>query len=165
VLTDCCALVVHALFARFRPHHGAPLTCNLHIQTEVHETIRNRAKYVQCCTDIGPVRLVPDFTWITGLRSCRPFCILLSKTSLKTYSSMPEKHRHTEVAESDDELPLTQRAAVQVTKRPTAAILTSQAEPRVVKVHKSGTSATHSTQSTRRDLMTVLGKKPTPTAK
>jgi hypothetical protein len=39
--------------------------------------------------DIGPVSIVPAFTWITGLRSCRPFCILLSRTSLKTYISMP----------------------------------------------------------------------------
>jgi hypothetical protein len=164
-------VVVHALFVLFRPHHGAPLTCNRHIQTEVHEEIRNRAKVcpvlpvLKSDSDIGPVRKVPAFTWITGLRSCRPFCILLFKTSLKTYVSMPEKRRYTEAAESDDELPLTQRAAVQVTKRPTAAILPSQAEPRVVKVHKSSTSTTQSKQSTRRDLLTVLGKKPTPTAK
>jgi hypothetical protein len=63
-----------------------------------------------------------------------------SSVSLCKYISMPEKHRHLEAAESDDELPLTQRAAVQVTKRPAASILTSQAEPRVVKVHKSKTS-------------------------
>jgi hypothetical protein len=77
---------------------------------------------------------------------------------------VPEKHRYPEEAECDDELPLTQRVAVQMGKRPTAAILTSQAEPRVVKVHKSSTSATQSKQSTRRDLLTVLGKKPTLTA-
>jgi hypothetical protein len=39
--------------------------------------------------DIGPVSIVPALTWMTGLRSCRPFCILLSRTSLKTYISMP----------------------------------------------------------------------------
>jgi hypothetical protein len=78
---------------------------------------------------------------------------------------MSEEHRYSEVAESDDELPLTQGAAVQVTQRPAAAVLTSQAEPRFVKVHKSRTSAKRNKQSTRRDLLTVLGKKPTPTAK
>jgi hypothetical protein len=57
----------------------------------------------------------------------------------------------------DDELPLTQ-GAVQVTNRP-AAVLTSQAEPRFVKVHKSRNSTKQSKQSTRRDLLTVLGKK------
>jgi hypothetical protein len=75
---------------------------------------------------------------------------------------MSEEHRYSEAAESDDELPLTQGAAVQVTKRPAAAVLTSQAEPRFVKVHKSRTSAKQSKQSTRSDLLTVLGKKPTP---
>jgi hypothetical protein len=70
-----------------------------------------------------------------------------------------------EAAESNDELPLTQGAAVQVTKRPAAAVLTSQAEPRFIKVHKSRTSAKQSKQSTRRYLLTVLGKKRTPTAK
>jgi hypothetical protein len=49
--------------------------------------------------------------------------------------------------------------------RPAAAFLTSQAEPRFVKVHKSRTSAKQSKQSTRRDLLTELGNKPTPTAK
>jgi cytochrome c biogenesis factor len=79
---------------------------------------------------------------------------------------MSEEHRYSEAAESDDEqLPLTRVAAVQVTKRPAAAVLTSQAEPRFVKVHKSRTSAKTSKQSTGRDLLTVLGKKPTPTAK
>jgi hypothetical protein len=52
-----------------------------------------------------------------------------------------------------------------VTKRPEAAVLTSQAEPRFVKVHKARNSAKQSKQSTRRDLLTVLGKKPAPTAK
>jgi hypothetical protein len=52
---------------------------------------------------------------------------------------MSEEHRHSEAAESDGELPVTQGAAVQVTKRPAAAVLTSQAEPRFVKVHKSRT--------------------------
>jgi cytochrome c biogenesis factor len=78
---------------------------------------------------------------------------------------MSEEHRYLEAAESDDELPLTQGAAVQVTKRSAAAVLTSQAEPRFVKVHKSRTSAKQSKQSTRRDLLTVLGKKTMPTAK
>jgi cytochrome c biogenesis factor len=77
---------------------------------------------------------------------------------------MSEEQRYSEAAESDDELPLTQGAAVQVTKRPAAAVLTSQAEPRFIKVHKSRTSAKQSKKSTRRDLLTVLGKKPTPTA-
>jgi hypothetical protein len=70
-----------------------------------------------------------------------------------------------EAAESDDELPLTRGVAVQVTKRSEAAAQTSQAQPRFVKVHKSRTSAKQSKQSTRRDLLSVLGKKPTPTAK
>jgi hypothetical protein len=78
---------------------------------------------------------------------------------------MSEEHKYSEAAESDDELTLTRGAAVQVTKRPAAAVLTSQAEPRFVKVHKSRTSAKQSKQSTRRDLLTMLGKKPTPTAK
>jgi hypothetical protein len=39
--------------------------------------------------DIGPVSIVPVFARITGLRSCRPSCILLSKTCHKTYISMP----------------------------------------------------------------------------
>jgi hypothetical protein len=78
---------------------------------------------------------------------------------------MSEEQRYSEAAESDDELPLTQGAVVQVTKRPAAAVLASQAEPLFVKVHKSRTSAKQSKQSTRRDLLTVLGKKPTPTAK
>jgi hypothetical protein len=78
---------------------------------------------------------------------------------------MSEEQRYSEAAESDDELPLTQGAVVQVTKRPAAAVLTSQAEPLFVKVHKSRTSAKQSKQSTLRDLLTVLGKKHTPTAK
>jgi hypothetical protein len=78
---------------------------------------------------------------------------------------MSEEHRYSEAAESDDELPLPQGAAVQGTKRPAAAVLTSQAEPRSVKVHKSRNSAKQSKQSTRRDLLTVLGKKPAPAAK
>jgi hypothetical protein len=78
---------------------------------------------------------------------------------------MSEEQRYSDAAESDDERPLTQGAAVQVTKRPAAAVLTSQAEPRFIKVHKSRTSAKQSKQSTRRYLLTVLGKKPTPTAK
>jgi hypothetical protein len=77
---------------------------------------------------------------------------------------MSEEQRYSEAAESDDELPLTQGAAVLVTKRPAAAVLTSQAELRFILVHKSRTSAKQSKQSTRRDLLTVLGKKPTPTA-
>jgi hypothetical protein len=48
-LPDCCAFVVHAFFMRFRPHHDASFTCNRHVLTEVRETIRNRAKWVQCC--------------------------------------------------------------------------------------------------------------------
>jgi hypothetical protein len=78
---------------------------------------------------------------------------------------MSEEHRYSEAAESDDELPLPQGVRVQVTKRPATAVLTSQAEPRFVKVHKSRTSAKQSKQSTRRDLLTMLGKKPAPTAK
>jgi hypothetical protein len=78
---------------------------------------------------------------------------------------MSEDHRYSEAAESDDELPLPQGVRVQVTKRPATAVLTSQAEPRFVKVHKSRTSAKQSKQSTLRDLLTVLGKKPAPTAK
>jgi hypothetical protein len=78
---------------------------------------------------------------------------------------MSEEHRYLKAAESDNELPLTQGAAVQGTKRSAAAVLTSQAEPRFVKVHKSRTSAKQSKQSTRRDLLTVLGKQPTPTSK
>jgi hypothetical protein len=78
---------------------------------------------------------------------------------------MSEEHKYSEAAESDDELPLPQGVRVQVTKRPATAVLTSQAEPRVVKVHKSRTSAKQSKQSTRRDLLTVLGKKPAPSAK
>jgi cytochrome c biogenesis factor len=78
---------------------------------------------------------------------------------------MSEEHRYLEAAESDDELPVTQGAVVQLTKRSAAAVLTSQAEPRFVKVHKSRTSAKQSMQNTRRDLLTVLGKKPTPTGK
>jgi hypothetical protein len=54
---------------------------------------------------------------------------------------------------------------VQVTKRPAIVVPTSQAEPRFLKVHKSRTSAKQSKQSTRRDLLTVLGKKPATTAK
>jgi hypothetical protein len=77
---------------------------------------------------------------------------------------MSEEQRYSEAAESDDELPLTPGAAVQVTNRP-AAVLTSQAEPRFVKVYKSRNSTKQSKQSTRRDLLTVLGKKPMPTAK
>jgi hypothetical protein len=52
-----------------------------------------------------------------------------------------------------------------VSKRPAAAVLTSQAEPRFVEVHKSRTSAQQRKQSIGRDLLLVLGKKPTPTAK
>jgi hypothetical protein len=78
---------------------------------------------------------------------------------------MSEEHRYSEAAKSDDELPLPQGVRVQVTKRPTTTVLTSQAEPRFVKVHKSRTSAKQSKQSTRRDLLTALGKKPAPTAK
>jgi hypothetical protein len=78
---------------------------------------------------------------------------------------MSEEHRYSEAAESDDELPLPQGVRVQVTKRPEAAVLTSQAEPRFVKFHKARISAKQSKQSTRRDLLTVLGKKPAPTAK
>jgi cytochrome c biogenesis factor len=78
---------------------------------------------------------------------------------------MSEEQRYSEAAESVDELPLTQGGAVQVTKRRAAAVLTSHAEPRFIKVHKSRTSAKQSKQSTRRDLLTVLGKKSTPTAK
>jgi hypothetical protein len=78
---------------------------------------------------------------------------------------MPEEQRYSEASESDNELPLTQGAAVQVTQRPAAAVLTSQAEPRFIRVHKSRTSAKQSKQSTRRDLLTVLGRKPTLTAK
>jgi hypothetical protein len=77
---------------------------------------------------------------------------------------MSEEHRYSEAAESDEELPLPQGVRVQVTKRPEAAVLTSQAEPRFVKVHKARNSAKQSKQSTRRDLLTVLGKKPAPTA-
>jgi hypothetical protein len=54
---------------------------------------------------------------------------------------MSEEHRSSEAAESDDELPLTQGSAVKVTKRPAAAVLTSQAKPRFVKWHKSRTPA------------------------
>jgi hypothetical protein len=78
---------------------------------------------------------------------------------------MSEKHRYSEATESDDELPLTQGAAVKVTRRPAGAVLTSQAKPRFVKVHKSRASARQSKQSTRRDLLMVPGKKSTPTAK
>jgi hypothetical protein len=78
--------------------------------------------------------------------------------------SMSEEHRYSEAAESDDELPLPQGVRVQVTKRPATAVLTSQAEPRFVKAHKSRNSVKQSKQSTRRDLLTVLGKKPAPTA-
>jgi hypothetical protein len=78
---------------------------------------------------------------------------------------MSEEHRYSDAAESDDELPLTQGAAVKVTKWPAAAVLTSQAKPRFVNLHKSRTSAKQSKQSTRRDLLMVLGKKPSPTAK
>jgi hypothetical protein len=77
---------------------------------------------------------------------------------------MSEEDRYSEAAESDDELPLPQGVRVHMTKRPAIAVLTSQAEPRFVKVHKSRTSANQSKQSTRRDLLTVLGKKPAPTA-
>jgi hypothetical protein len=53
---------------------------------------------------------------------------------------MSEEHRYWEAAESHDELPLAQArlggsAAAQVTTRPAAAVLTSEAEPRFVKVH------------------------------
>jgi hypothetical protein len=78
---------------------------------------------------------------------------------------MSEEHRYSEAAESDDELPWTQGAPVKVTIRPAAAVLTSQAKPRFVKLHKSRTSGEQSKQSTRRDLLMVLGKKPLPTAK
>jgi hypothetical protein len=59
---------------------------------------------------------------------------LLSKTSLSKIISMSEERRYSEAAESDDELPLTQGAAVQLTIRPAAAVLTSQAE------HSKGSS-------------------------
>jgi hypothetical protein len=78
---------------------------------------------------------------------------------------MSEEHRYSEAAESDDELPLAQGTAVKVTKRPAAAVLTSQAKPRFVKLHMSRTSAKQSKQSTRRDLLMVRGKQPSPTAK
>jgi hypothetical protein len=68
-------------------------------------------------------------------------------------------------ASLNDELPLTHGAAVTVARRPAAAVLTSQAKPGFVKVHKSRTSAKQSKQSTRRDLLMVLGKKPSPIAK
>jgi hypothetical protein len=47
---------------------------------------------------------------------------VFSFVSLCKCISMPEMHRYLEAAESDDELPLTRRAAVQVTKRPAASI-------------------------------------------
>jgi hypothetical protein len=90
---------LHALFVRFRPHHGAPLTCNRHMQTEIDQRSTILCPVLHVLTsdsDIGPGRIVPAFTWITGLRSCRPFCILLSKTSLKTHIIIPEKHRYPE---------------------------------------------------------------------
>jgi hypothetical protein len=71
---------------------------------------------------------------------------------------MSEEHRYSEAAESDDELHLTQRAAVKVARRPAAAVLTSQAKPSFVKLHKSRTSAKQRKQSTRRDLLMVLGR-------
>jgi hypothetical protein len=78
---------------------------------------------------------------------------------------MSEEHRYSEAAESDDELPWTQGAAVKVTKRPEPAVLTSQVKPRFVKLHKLRSSAKQSKQRTRRDLLMVLAKKPSPTAK
>jgi hypothetical protein len=116
--------------------------------------------------DVGPVSIVPAFTGSLGFDPVEHFASCFPKHLFKQeIISMSEEHRYSEAAESDDELPLTQCTAVKVTKRPATAVLTSQAKPRFVKWHMSRTSANQSKQSTRRDLLMVLGKQPSQTAK
>jgi hypothetical protein len=115
--------------------------------------------------DVGPVSIVPAFTGSLGFDPVHHFASCFPKHVFKQASACQRSTDVRKRRKAMMSLLLTQGAAVQVTKRPAAAVLTSQAEPRFVKVHKSRTSAKQSKQSTRRDLLTMLGKKPTPTGK
>jgi hypothetical protein len=114
--------------------------------------------------DVGPDSIVPALTGSLGFDPVDHFASCFPKHLFKQASAC---QRSKDIRKRRKAMMsfLSLRGQLQVTKRPAAAVLTSQAEPRFIKVHKSRTSAKQSKQSTRRYLLTVLAKKPALTAK